>query len=384
MTPKLLASFALLCSLHGIAYAADAAASAANLGRRAVTTVYITTHITSTITKNPSDPTVWVTVNTITAWPFTTTSITTSDCINVRPIFLPPLSASESTTSTVTRTITERTTITEVRTDIPTRTWHEATLATVSKPTGRTVHTITCTNTAVDSYYPTTTYTSTITRSNTRTTVSSTEVCLTSTTRWLAGPSVTFVRPSTTKEEDNLKSLFTDGTTLITFPIPTAQTTWVITSTDTVVETTVICNNPTTRITETYFTLTRTVATETVYWPRTDCSSGSPTQPTPTPTPAQRRKAPPRPPADRDAAGLPAARQRAEPKEESSRTPVAAHTITVTSSGLLSNGSSATITRTGVVETHVQTFTTMTMVGATMTKTATRHVSVCSLPATAG
>ncbi|KXX77653.1 hypothetical protein MMYC01_205972 [Madurella mycetomatis] len=62
--------------------------------------------------------------------------------------------------------------------------------------------------------------------------------------------------------------------------------------------------------------------------------------------------------------------------------PVGSHTVTYITTGLLSNGTTATITRTGIVETYTQTLTTVVMVGATVTATATRHVSVCSLPTT--
>ncbi|KAK4033598.1 hypothetical protein C8A01DRAFT_19468 [Parachaetomium inaequale] len=372
--------FSLLLGLAGAAFAAENAAQAADIRRRAVTTIAtVVSWASTTVTVNPSDPTHWVTVATDHEYPFTTTSTTTSGCVSLSYIFPPPVptsTSSDTTTTTVTRTIASRTTVTETRTDVPLTTRYSATVDVVSMSTGLTQHTVKCTNTAVMSFHVTTTATSTRTLAGSRTTVSNTEVCMTSTIRWLPGPDMTFVRTTSMPWYD--EGHFTPGQgTILTFSEPTAQTTWVTTSTDLLVATTVICNNPRTVTTQTYFTVTQTLATTMVHRPRTDCSSSSPDSlATPIATPAastmllRRRNAAPK--------GMQHAPGNVRKQAE---TPVGTRTVTYTTTGLLSNGTIATITRTGIVETFTQTLTTIVMVGETITATATSYVSDCSVAA---
>jgi hypothetical protein len=225
------------------------------------------------------------------------------------------------------------------------------------------------------SFDVTTTETSIRVRAGDHTTVTNTEVCMASTVRWLPGPDVTFVRTRTMAWYD--EGHFTSGQgTILTFTTPTAQTSWVTISTDLLVATSVVCNNPRTVITQTYYTVTKTLATTTVHRPRTDCSSSSTT---PTTTPAvestmlrRRREAAPK--------GVQHVHGNVR-KQAETGIPVGSRTVMHTTTGLLSNGTIATIIRTGFWESFTSTFTTIAMVGETITTTATSYVSDCSVPA---
>jgi hypothetical protein len=365
------------------------------------TTTVTTWAAPNTVTVNPSDPTVWRPVYTRTIWPFTTTVVITSGCVTYTGIYPPedptglsttkPASTSTSLT-TATITVTTRSTVTETRTDRPITTKYSVTTPTVSKLTGRTDYSTKCTNTLVRSFYVPTIHTYTYTTASVYTRIFKTEVCMTSVTRWATIPGVTLTYEPYTADWDR----FTTGT-IVTTPEPLWSSTQVTVTTDTAIETEVVCDNPGTRTTSTYYTVTMTPSTSTVYRQRADCSSSSIQPPAATPT------APPvlagRGSLHEDAqegrvktmivaepvlvvrqgsylqdSGVKLPRQ-APPVI----TPVEVQTITYTTAVLL-NGTVTTLTGTAVVDVYTRTFTTIAMVGHTVTATATIYSSVCSVP----
>jgi hypothetical protein len=165
---------------------------------------------------------------------------------------------------------------------------------------------------------------------------------------------------------------YTNGT-IVTVSEPTAGTTWVTISTDVWVTTSIICNNPTTRRTSTYYTFTTTM-----YKQPTGCGSSSDSAATPTATPT------PSPMLLRwENAAVKDVQHGPGNVRRQADSPVETRTVLYSTTGMLTNGTIATLTWTGIVETYTQTFTTVYMVGATVTATATRHVSGCSVSTTA-
>ncbi|KAK3291163.1 uncharacterized protein B0H64DRAFT_436034 [Chaetomium fimeti] len=324
-----------LASIFWLATLASAARSPDpvpdSIGRRAVTLTTVVTSTTSTVTANPSDPTVW--------------------------------------------TVTSVITVTEMRTDVPLTTRHSLTVETVTMTTDLTEHATQCTNTAVLSFYVGTIYTSTQISAGTTTRATQTQVCMTSTTRWLPLPNVTFVPPYTTPYWD--PDYYTNGS-IITVAEPLTRTSVVTTSTDVVTSISIICDNPTTVVTSTYFTVTSTEQTTTVQPTGCGSSSESPTAPADTPTPTDTPAASPALRRKHDVlrdvqAGGEIRRQVEEP--------VGTKTVTFITTGVLSDGATVTVTRTGIVETYTRTVTTIVMVGKTITATATQSLSECSSPA---
>ena len=266
------------------------------------------------------------------------------------------------------KTVTSKTTITETRTDVPLTTRYSATVATVSMTTDLTEYTTKCTNTAVLSFHLATPYTSTYTQAATRTRVTKTEVCMTTITRWLPLTSVTFLPPYTTPYWN--PDYYTNGT-IVTVNEPLTRTSYVTISTDAVTSTSVICDNPSTVITSTYFTITRTAATTTVQPTECDSISESPTTPTEPPTASGTlRRRDVRLRGTEQHAGRDIRRQAEEP--------VGTRTVIFTTTGVLTNGTTATVTQTAIVETYTQTLTTIVMVGKTISATATKYLSECS------
>ncbi|KAK4154218.1 hypothetical protein C8A00DRAFT_32973 [Chaetomidium leptoderma] len=249
-------------------------------------------------------------------------------------------------------------------------------------PTGRTENSIKCTNTAVRSFDPTVTYTSTHIVAGIHSLTSETQVCRTATSRWLSTPS--FVTPSATPWWD--PAYYTDGTTIVTVSEPVPRTVDVTVSTDVVVTTFTVCNNPGTETTFTYYTRTTTLFT-TIYDQRTDCSSSSdgPSSPTattatesPAPTPRRRRHR-------RNAAALADSPKNHDQvqqqpdeqirKRQESGAPLSTETVMYTTTGMLAGGSVlVTVTVTGIATTFVQTITTVHNVGATVTAVGTTRV----------
>jgi hypothetical protein len=166
---------------------------------------------------------------------------------------------------------------------------------------------------------------------------------------------------------------YTNGT-IVTVSEPTSRTTWVTISTDLWVATSVICNNPTTRTTSTYYTFTTTI-----YKEPTGCGSSSDSAATPTATPA------PSPMLPRwENAAVKDLQPALGNVRRQAVSPVETRTVFYSTTGMLTNGTIATLTWTGIVETFTQTFTTVSMVGATVTTTTTtRPVRGCSVPTTA-
>jgi hypothetical protein len=227
-----------------------------------------------------------------------------------------------------------------------------------------------CTNTAVRSYYLATPYTSTYTQAATRTRVTATEVCMTTITRWLPITSVTFLPPYTTPYWD--PDYYTNGT-IVTVTQPLTRTSYVTVSTDAVTSTSVICDNPSTVITSTYFTITRTATTTTVQSTGCDSISESPTTLTEAPATSAALRW-------RDVRLRDAQHARSDIRRQAEE-PVGRQTVIFTTTGVLTNGTTATVTQTAIVETYTQTFTTVVMVGETITATATRYLSECSATA---
>ncbi|KAH6640168.1 hypothetical protein F5144DRAFT_87564 [Chaetomium tenue] len=364
-------SFAWLATL---ASAAGSPSPAAGIEQRALTTATVVEWTTTTATVNPSDPTVWVTLATTWTWPSTTTTTKTTGCVTVSYIYppedptpTPSTTSGDATTTTVLRTVTSKTTVTETRTDVPLTTRYSGTVAMVSMTTDLTEYSTKCTNTAVLSFYIGATYTSTYTQAPTRTRITETEVCMATTTRWLPQTSVTLLPSFTTPYWD--PDYYTDGT-IVTVTEPLSRTSYVTVTTDAVTSTSVICDNPSTVITSTYFTITRTGATTTVQPTSCDSASEPPTTPTETPAaPAGLRR--------RDIrlnhAGVAGGDVRRRAEE-----PVGTRTVLFTTTGVLTNGTTATVTLTGIAETYTQTLTTIVMVGKTISATATKYLSECS------
>lgn len=187
---------------------------------------------------------------------------------------------------------------------------------------------------------------------------------MTTITRWPPITSVTFLPPYTTPYWD--PDYYTNGT-IVTVTQALTRTRYATVTTDAVTSTSVICDNPSTVITSTYFTITRTAAT-TTFQP-TGCDSISTTLSETPPASAALRRSDVRL-RDTEHAGNDIRRQAEEP--------VGTRTVIFTTTGVLTNGTTATVTRTGIVETYTQTLTTIVMVGETITATATRYLSDCS------
>lgn len=357
--------------------------------------------LTVTIHLNPSDSIVWRTQPAQTVYLSTTIASVPSACLTHEYVYPPedPTATPSSVEPVV--TITRTTTLSSQATTLtlndrttpvtrPSLVFPTVTLA------ERTITQTKCTDTLIHSYFIAATHTSTYTKAGQYTWTSPTEVCKTSVTRWPPVPRVTLAAKRWTLVPRDPASPQFDKRTLVTTREPLTRTVVKTFTTDIVTITSIVCDNPSVNVVSTYYTMTLTASTSTEFRQRSDCSSSAlPTAPPPEPTshlvsgartqaeatraldasvPVARRGSRGR--RARNAAG----KVRRQDETQPTRTPVESHTITrITTANV--NGTMATLTLTGVVETYIQTFTTIQMVGHTVTATATSYVSVCSIPA---
>lgn len=377
----------------------------AGIARAVTVTQTVTSWVaprTQTIRHHPCDVLLPGTIGTVIDWPFSTTSTVTAGCVTQSAVY--PAEVSPEPTTTVTVTVKRSSTVYETRFDRPGSpvTRPSNYIVTKVESTGRTLTSTKCTNTFVVSYYSTTprTVTKTVSRTYTWATLSS--KCMTTTTRWSTIPGVSFpysysAQP-TTRTTAWLDPVRFSDTTILTRSAPMSRTVTETFSTDTMTYTTEICDNPSEQTIQIYFTRTIYVSTSEIFSLRTNCptttSSSKPlttstslcTATYTTTTPSPLGSASPSSivligPAASELAAL-SLDKRQMPTGLPVRTPIETHPVTVTTTGVF-NGTTATFTRTGVAETYLLTFTTVQMMGSTVTGTDTVVRWVCEIPKTA-
>ncbi|KAI6380851.1 hypothetical protein MCOR25_001520 [Pyricularia grisea] len=208
----------------------------------------------ATVTKNPLDSTRWVEYPgaTWTEYPFTTSSTRTSGCVTYST-FYP--SGREVVTITNTIIVTVRSTVTETDTNVPATTALSFTQRTVTAATGTTRWSTLCTNTLVESFYVSSTRTTVVWPSATAfEAATSTEVCVKTSTvsSWADGPMPT-TEPYTPAIER-----FTGKETVISVKQATTADATSVVPDATSTRWSVVCNNPTTVVQQTWYTATVT------------------------------------------------------------------------------------------------------------------------------
>ncbi|KAK4464400.1 hypothetical protein QBC42DRAFT_249517 [Cladorrhinum samala] len=390
--------------LPSVAYAAAMALHGGSNVRRAGLAVSTITSwappatVTVTETVNPSDIISWITFGTQIVYPYTQTTTITSGCVSYTHLYPPTLTPTATKTSpsvsqtTVTATRTTSVTVTETRTDRPTTTRYSVTFDTISETAGRTEYSTKCTNTMVRSFYVPTIYTRTQTQASVYTRTSRTEVCMVDSTRLATIPGVTQTREPYVPDWER----FSGTVTVFTSHEPSASYEYVTVTADTAVSTEIICNNPRVYETQTYYTYTSTVGTTTIYASQTGCTAASTSAPpVQTPASSSTTASPSIPLVDRegvndyygDNTNFPVkAREEGEQEQQQTsslvppRTPASVYTTMYTTAILVNDTAVVSYTATAIVDVYTQTFTTISMVGATVTTTATKYSTVCSLP----